>query len=150
MKVGLASSSCLLENEVVVFFVCFEPDDFKDLLRSDALESLDLAVLPATDCFIDLPPIFDFFVKAFECLLDFDWPVFLVFASSSGFYPPISSSSSSQPAGSMSIKRSTASNNWSSTSYPLYLFLCIHSEYSMSTSTTSIDSSLRRISIALL
>jgi hypothetical protein len=68
----LASSSCLLENEVVVFFVCFEPDDFKDLLRSDALDNFDLAVFPATDYFIDLPPILDFFVKAFECLLDLD------------------------------------------------------------------------------
>jgi hypothetical protein len=72
MKVGFASSSYLFENEVVVFFVCFEPDDFKDLLRREAFDSFDFAVFPAIDYFIDLPPIFDFLVSAFECLLDLD------------------------------------------------------------------------------
>ena len=50
----------------------------------------------------------------------------------------------------MSIIMSTASSNWSSTSCAAYLCLCIHSPYSMSTSTTSILSSFLRISIALL
>ena len=68
----MASSSYLFENEVVVFFVIFEPEDFIDLLLSDALDSFDLAVLPAIDYFMDLPPILDFLVRAFECLLDFD------------------------------------------------------------------------------
>jgi len=108
--VGLASSSYLLEKEVVVFLDWREPADLRDLLLREAFESLDLAVLPAIDYFIDFPPILDFFVKALECLLDFELPVFLVFASSSPFYP-ISSSSSSQPVGSISISKSTASKS---------------------------------------
>lgn len=109
MKVGLASSSYLFENDVVVFFVYREPDESRDLLRIDALDSFDFAVLPAIDYLIDFPP-FDFFVNAFECLLDLEFPVFLVLASSSAFCP-ISSSSSSHPVGSMSISKSTASCN---------------------------------------
>jgi hypothetical protein len=72
MKVGLASSSCLFEKEVVVFFDCLEPWDLSDLLRIEAFESFDFAVLPAIDYFTDLPPILDFLVKAFEFLLVLD------------------------------------------------------------------------------
>lgn len=110
MKVGLASSSYLFENDVAVFFVYRDPDESRDLLRIDAFDSLDFAVLPAIDYFIDFPPTFDFFVNAFECLLDLEFPVFLVLASSSAF-GPMSSSSSSHPVGSMSISKSTASCN---------------------------------------
>ena len=110
MKLGLASSSYLFENDVVVFLVYLEPDDINDLLLREALDNFDLAVLPAIDYLIDFPPAFDFLVKALDYLLDLEFPVFLVFASSSAF-GPISSSSSSQPVGSISISRSTASNN---------------------------------------
>jgi hypothetical protein len=67
-------------------------------------------VLPATDYFIDLPP-FDFLVKAFEFLLDEVFPVFFVFASSSAPAAYKSSSSSSKPAGSISINKSAANIN---------------------------------------
>jgi len=43
-----------------------------DLLRIEAFESFDFAVLPAIDYFTDLPPILDFLVKAFEFLLVLD------------------------------------------------------------------------------
>jgi hypothetical protein len=110
MKVGLASSSCLFEKEVVVFLEALDPEDFSDLDRIDAFDTLDLVVFPATDYFIDLPPILDFLVNALDCRLEPDLPVLRVLASSS---PPtaISSSSSSQPCGSISINKSTASKS---------------------------------------
>ena len=96
MKVGLASSSCRLEKEVVVFLETRDPDDFSDFERMDAFEILDLVVFPAADYFMDLPPILDFLVNALDCLLEQDLPVLRVFASSSA-PTAISSSSSSHP-----------------------------------------------------
>ena len=146
-KGGCPSSSILYDSAVLVFLEALEAPDFIDLLL---LEALDTLLRPATDLFT-LFPALDFLVYAFEPLLnldDFDFPVFLVFLSSS-LSSLVSSSSSSQP-GSMSIKMSTARSNWSSTSYELYFFLYIHSAYSMRTSTTSTLSSFLRISMALL
>lgn len=106
---GWPSSSCLCDRAVFVFLEALEAPDFIDLLLLEALDTLLL--LPTID-FLTLLPALEFLVLALDYLLnfdDFDFPVFLVFLSSSpsSF---VSSSSSSQP-GSISIRISTASKS---------------------------------------
>lgn len=96
---------------MVVFFDYLEPA----LLRIAALLLLafDFLLYPPNFDFTADLPAFETLVLAKEVLLildDLDFPVFLVFYSSSLPSSAASSSSSSQP-GSMSIKRSTASNS---------------------------------------
>jgi hypothetical protein len=53
---------------VVVFLDVRVADDLRDFERIDAFDTLVLdvfVVLPACDCFIDLPPL-DFFVSALD------------------------------------------------------------------------------------
>ena len=89
----------------------FVDEDFSDFDRMLAFDILDFVVFPATDCLTDRPA-FDFSVRAFEFRLELVFPVLRVFCSSSGLAAmPISSSSSSQPCGSMSINRSTANRS---------------------------------------